>query len=128
MSAEERMLDAIVVYIGRRLGPRAVLRAVRLDVIGGDGLRQQIRLKPTALGVSVEEEEGGTTPIRRAVLEVLSDAGTALKGQAIARRAGRSYSGTFRAALAAMVREGTLVLGTEGYEIGEAEDERDSQS
>jgi hypothetical protein len=120
MSAEERMLDAILAYLGRRLGPRAVLRGIRLDAVGSDGIRQEIRLKPLALGVAGDEDEGlSVSPIRAAVVEVLGDAEGALKGQAIARRAGRSYSGTFRAALASMVREGVLILGPEGYELGD---------
>jgi hypothetical protein len=126
MSAEERMLDAILTYLARRLGPRVVLRGVRLDVVGSDGLRQEIRLKPQSLGVAPDEDDPALTPIRRAVLEVLAEADGPLKAQAIARRAGRSYSGAFRATLAQMVREGVIVLGPEGYEPGEdGEDSRE---
>jgi hypothetical protein len=60
---------------------------------------------------------------RRAVLKVLADAeGGGLNGVTIARRAGSSYSGTFRAALASMAREGLLTLGAEGYELAEQVD------
>ncbi len=120
MSAETRLIEAAIAYLGRRLGPRATLRGIRLDVAGSDGVRQEIRLKPTGLGQSVEDEEEGGTPIRRAILEVLADSDRPLKAQSIANRAGRACSGPFRATLASMVRDGDLQILEEGYSLAEA--------
>ncbi len=123
MSAETRLIEAAIIYIGKRLGPRATLRGIRLDVAGSDGVRQEIRLKPNGMGQSIEDEEEGGTPIRRAILEVLAGADRPLKAQSIANRAGRACSGPFRATLASMVRDGDLVLLEEGYSLSEASED-----
>ena len=119
MSAETRLIEAAIAYLGKRLGPRATLKGIALSVAGSDGVRQEIRLKPTGLGQSTEDEEEGGTPIRRAILEVLGDADNPLKAQSIANRAGRACSGPFRAALASMVRDGDIVLLDDGYSLSE---------
>lgn len=119
MSAETRLIEAAIVYIGKRLGPRATLKGIRLDVAGSDGVRQEIKLRPVGLGQSIEDEEEGGTPIERAILEVLADAPRPLKAQSIANRAGRACSGPFRATLASMVRDGDIVLSEDGYSLSE---------
>jgi hypothetical protein len=120
MSAETRLIEAAIKYSGLRLGPRATLKAIRLDIVGPDGVKQEIKLKPTGLGQSVEDEDDVRgTSIRRAIEEVLADAEAPLKAQTIARRAGRSCSGPFRATLAVMVRDGDLTLGEDGYSLNE---------
>ncbi len=128
MSAEERMIEAAIAYLGRRWGPRAQLRTISLEIVGSDGVRQEIRLRANVVPLSHDDGDNVEPgSIRECVLEVLGDAENPLKGQTIARRAGRSYSGTFRAALAAMVREGLLVLGESGYSLSAGESGQDSQ-
>ncbi len=120
MSAESQFINAVLVYIGRRLGPCVQVRKIRLDVIGLDGIRQDIRLHTAALGSSVADEdpEQGSS-IRSSIVEVLVNADGGLKGATIARRAGRAFSGAFRQALANMVKEGRLRLTEDGYELAD---------
>jgi hypothetical protein len=58
------------------------------------------------------------TPTMRLIVGVLTGAERPLKGQAIARRAGKNYCGYFRTALARLSERGIIVVGPDGYEIG----------
>lgn len=124
MSAEQSILEAIVAYLGRRLGPRAVLRVVKIEATAADGVRHKLKMKPgEGLGTAPGQDGENTTPIRSAVIAVLLEAEKPLKAAAIAKRAERANSGIFRTTMAEMVREGILVLGAAGYALAEQEGE-----
>ncbi len=129
---EQTALDALAAYLLRRMGPGTVLRVVSLEVVNA-GLIQEITLRPGALAVSAAPTEAGgeaeqrqepelpLTPTMLIIVSVLKEADRPLKGEAVARRAGKNYTGHFRAALARLRERGIVLMLEAGYWLASRE-------
>lgn len=94
--------------LGNGLHVELNIRELHIAVRLGDG--------PAEEGVIASEPEGARmTPTATAILETLQKAEHPLKGESIARRANRPFSGGFRGTLAQLVKAGVLVVLPGGY-------------
>lgn len=123
---EELIVRAVLEALAaERPGWRLV--ELSLSLVCQSGVTSHLTLKP-GQGFAVPPAGGQTdadqtdTPDRPAgtrqrILDALAAAAGPLKGEAVARRAGKRYNGYFREVLAGMVRDGLLVRTDEGYRL-----------
>lgn len=123
---EQSAIEAITAYLLRRHGPGVILRAVSLEIVAG-GMVQEITFRPGSLAaVPCGQTEGRQetdrvdenrpiTPTMQRILSVLGEANRPLKGETVARRAGKNYTGHFRTALHQLRERELILLLDEGY-------------
>lgn len=119
-SPEAAALRALAAYLTVRYGAGYVLRRVRVEAEGPDHIPIRVALDPLPMTTELaqaatpdaEQAQPGTV---RAILDVMGTAEKPLKGEAIARRAGKKYNPHFRRTLSQLKREGTLRAVEGGY-------------
>jgi hypothetical protein len=134
-SPERQLVELVQAHLARRLGTGYALTHVLFKVRAPDGTEMELSLTPGTLfvlgapAVSAETQTESErprdvcrtetdlprlTPTEQAVVDVLASAASPLKGEAIARRAGKNYSGHFRGVLAVLLANGVLIY-EDGY-------------
>lgn len=101
---------AAVAVTGAEFGP---VRVTRVKLWLADG-----REVTADLPAPLVEKDWAATKAGSAIIEVLASAGRPLKGSAIAVNAKYPYNGSFRSALAGLVKQGVLYHAEDdGYEL-----------
>jgi hypothetical protein len=110
----EQLARALVAVL-RLNGVNAYPTHVRIFLPVGPSVQLPVIYLPL---VEPDSEEGGQG-LRDAILATLDEAAGPLKTSAIARRAGRAYSGSFRATIKAMRESNEIVAVDDGYKLPE---------